>query len=178
MPLVNGHYEGEDARKIRAFTKKEVSKAIMRALKDSLGTNEGIAVLRSMKSASNSLQSGGKFVVAVPTEPKTSRCRVMGADNKAHSGMRFEWTFLLQMSNGEIGGNDTGDKEAKSDDVLVDAVRNGLENQYVYFRDTLVFENLRVEQADKVTTNGSALNPLTVTFSNRIRLENDSVLSI
>ncbi len=82
------------------------------------------------------------------------------------------------MSNGKVGEANTGDQVSASDDVLIDAVRDGLEAQYVRFRDELSFMGLTVEQADKPSTSGSALNPLMISFTNTIRLETDSFLSI
>jgi len=178
MPLVGAHYEGEEARKIRALTKRKVIGAIIRAVNAMGSAGQDIRVLGSLSSASNRLQSGQKFVVAVPSEPKTSRCRVLGTDNLAHSGMQYEWVFLLQMSGGKVGDKTTGDEVVANDDVLVDAIRNGLEAQYARFRDELGFSNLKVEQADKISNNGSVLNPMMLTFTNCIRLESDSFLAI
>ncbi len=75
MAVVNCHYDGADARAIREFTKRKVRGAIIRAVNAMGSAGSDIAVLGSMASASNRFQSGQKFVVAVPTQPKTTPCR-------------------------------------------------------------------------------------------------------
>lgn len=172
-------YEGTDARQIRSVTRQKVFDTLTTALTGmglTVGEND-LVLLKSGEAAAKRYKEGKAFLYFSMKPTKTTRCRVLGSDNAVHSGEKHEWTFVIMVSKGNIGGKVTAEETVAADDVLMDEVRAALSESYVAFRNTLHFYNMKAVFRDDSRT-GSLLNPLELTFYNKTRLPEDTFITV
>lgn len=177
------YLDGTNAKNVRSYVRGKVLLAatqIVTAAGMTVGQGAGqIPVLKSSKAASNRLQSGQGFLLFLmrPTPPP-ERYQILGHDdNKAHSGRKYLWTFVIQVSKGNIGGEVTSEKTVTSDDAMMDLVLSGFQEKYVEFREELFFRDLVISPSDDPREGGGVLNPLTLSFSNIVRMPQDEFIT-
>jgi hypothetical protein len=169
--------DGTEARRIRAFTREKVLEVLTEILEEaeySVGEeDDGVPLFRSGKAATERYREGKAFLLLAQNPTKAERCRVIGHDDElSHSGKRFMWSFIIQVSPGKSSSNITDEAKKLADDELMSVLQAGLEERYAHFRDELKFMQMSVEPADSFRENGG-LNPLELKFYNYIRLASD-----
>jgi hypothetical protein len=173
------YYEGADGQTIRALTRQKVLDkvtAILTALGHTVGNGDGqFALLKTREAAAARYKAGQPFLYFARRTVKVTPKRVVDGGGAGHPGRKYEWGYLILVSQGNIGGNTTSEQSEASTDTLMDQVRDALEESYTYFRD-LNFYKFAVGQLDDNRETGLGVEPILITFYNTIRLQTEEAL--
>lgn len=177
------YYDGDEAKNIRGFTRTKVLETLEEILTEAgiaVGDQPGrVPVCKSSTRAADRLQRQQGFVLFLMRPTIEERHQVLGHDDgKAHSGRRYTWTFLIQVSRGKVGGETTNETRITADDDLMDTINDGFNNRYAQFRDELFFRDMTIAPSDDPREAGGMLNPLVLRFTNLTRLEADEFITI
>jgi hypothetical protein len=174
---VQYYYDGADARRIRSVTRNAVLEVLREILLEAdyeIGEDDGeLPLFKSGKAAESRYQRAEPFVYLAQNKTKGEPKNVLGHDDGlTHSGVKYEWSFVLQASAGKQSGETTDEQISIADDELMDVILTGFRERYAYFRDTLHFMEMNIVPSDEARE-GGGLNPLALTFYNYTRLATD-----
>lgn len=175
---LNGYfYEGVN-KEFRTFVKGKVLDALTDILQDedvTVGGN-GVELVQTVGLASNRLREGKPFALLTMRPVKGERVQLLDQGTRdIYAGRKYPWSFLISVSQGNIGGRVPSEVRKASDNELMDAVWAGFESRYTEFRNMHFYE-LTVGLSDDPQEKSMVSNLLLLQFYNFLKMPHSELI--